>query len=183
MKLDTIMSNLRDNTNINTQDEFIEHTPSSNLTLTKFQPVTIEHVEKLLSNAGNKMCQFDPIPTNILKPISGSLSPLLRDIINTSLTSATFTSDLKQALFKPFLKKADLPLIFKNYRPVSSLSFVLIECVVCDQLTGYTARTGNVEPLQSAYQKKITQQKQQFSRLRQTYDNCLTRKKLHASSF
>ena len=170
-------------TTINTQDEFIEHTPLTNLTLTKFQPVTIEHVEKLLSNAANKMCQLDPIPNNIVKAISGSISPLLRDIINTSLPSATFTSDLKQALLKPLLKKADLPLIFKNYRPVSNLSFVskLIECVVCDQLTEYTARTGNAEPLQSAYQK-ITQQKQQFSRSRQTYYNCLTRKKLHLSA-
>ena len=117
-KVKTIMSDLRDNTNINTQDEFIEHTPSTNLTLTKFQPVTIEHVEKLPSNTAYKMCQLDPIPTNIVKAISGSISPLLRDIINTSLTSATFTSDLKQALLKPLLKKADLPLIFKNYRPV-----------------------------------------------------------------
>ena len=101
------------------------------------------------------MCQLDPIPTNIVKAISVSISPLLRDIINTCLTSATFTSDLKQALLKPLLKKADLPLIFKNYRPVSNLSFVskLTECVVCDQLTEYTARTGNVEPLQSAYRK------------------------------
>ena len=149
------MSNLRDNSNINTQDEFIEHTPLTNLTLTKFQPVTIEHVEKLLSNVANKMCQLDPIPTNIVKAISGSISPLLRDIINTSLTSATFTSDLKQALLKPLLKKADFQLIFKNYRPVSNLSFVskLIQHVVCDQLTKYTARTGNIEPLQSAYQK------------------------------
>ena len=83
----------------------------------------------------------------------GSISPLLKDIINTSLTSATFTSDLKQALLKPLLKKADLPLIFKNYRPVSNLSFVskLIECVGCDQLTEYTGKTGSIEPLQSAY--------------------------------
>ena len=103
------MSDLRDNTTINTQDEFIEHTPSTNLTLYKVSPVTIEHVEKLLSNAANKMCQFDPIPTNIVKAISGSISHLLRDIINTSLTLATFTSDLKQALLKPLLKKADLP--------------------------------------------------------------------------
>ena len=86
MKIDTIMSDLRDNTTINTQDEITEHTPLTNLTLMKFQTVTIEHVEKLLSNAANKMCQLDPIPTNIVKAISGSISPLLRDIINTSLT-------------------------------------------------------------------------------------------------
>ena len=57
----------------------------------------------------------------------------------------------------------------------------LIEHVVCDQLTEYTAKTGNIEPLQSAYKKKITQQKWQFSRLRQTYYNCLTGKKLHVT--
>ena len=128
--IDAIMSDLRDNTSINTQ-EFTENTPLTNLTLTKFHPVTIENVEKLLSNAANKMCQLYPIPINIVKAISGSISPLLRDIINTSLTSATFTSDLKQAILKPLLKKADLPLIFKNYIPVSNLSFVskLIEHV------------------------------------------------------
>ena len=118
MKIDTIMSNLRDITNINTQDEFIEHTPLTNLTLTKFQPVTTEHVEKFLANVANKMCQLNPIPTNIVKAILGSISPLLRDIIKTFITSATFISDLKQELLKPLLKKAYLPLIFKNYRPV-----------------------------------------------------------------
>ena len=124
-------------------------------TLTEFQPVTTDYVHKLLAKAANKMCQLDPIPTNTVKAISGSISPLLRDIINTSLSSATFVSDLKQALFKPFLKKADLPLIFKNYRPVLNLFFVLklIECVVCDQLTEYTAKTGNIEPLKSVYQQ------------------------------
>ena len=83
------------------------------------------------------MCQLDTVPTNIFKAISGSISPLHRDIINTSI----------------LLKKADLPLIFKNYRPVSVLSFVskLIECVVCDQLTEYTAKSANIEPLQSVY--------------------------------
>ena len=70
VKIDIVMSNLKDNTNINTQNGFIEHTPLTKLTLTKFQPVTIEHVEKLLANAANKMCPLDPIPTNIMKAIS-----------------------------------------------------------------------------------------------------------------
>ena len=155
MKIDTIMCNLMDNTNTNTHDEFIEHTPLTNLTLTKFQPVITDYVKKLLANAANKMCHLDLIPTNTMKAILGSISPLLRDIINTSLTLATFISDLKQALLKPLLKKADVPLIIKNYRPVSNLTFVskLIECVVCEQLTEYTATPGNTEPLQSAYWK------------------------------
>ena len=124
MKIDTIMSNLRHNNNTNTQDEFIEHTPLTNLTHTEFQPVTTDYVKKLLANAANKMCQLDPITTNIMKPLFGSISPVFKDIINTSLTSAAFISDLKQALLKPLLKKAALPPIFKNYRPVLNLSFV-----------------------------------------------------------
>ena len=145
------MNNLRDKTNTNTQDEFIEHSPFTNLTLTEFQPVATNCFEKLLAKAANKMCQLDPISTNIAKSVS--MSPLLRDIIKMSLSSATFISDLKQALLKPLLKKADLPLIFMSYRPVLNLSFVskLIEHIVCDQLTEYTAKTGNIEPLQSAY--------------------------------
>ena len=133
-------------------------------------------LQKLLPNAANKMCQLDPIPINIMEAISGSISPLLRNIINTSLTSATFTSDLKQALLKPLLKKADLPLIFKNHRQVSNLSFVSkhIEHVVCDQQTEYTARTGNTEPLQSAYWKNYWTETAVLN-LRQTYYNCLTR--------
>ena len=147
------MSNLRDNYNDNTQDDFIGHTPLTNLTLIEFQPVTTDYVEKLLAKAANKMCQLDPIPTNIINMRSGSILPLLRDIINTSLTSAAFISDLKQALLKPLLTKTDLSLTFKNYMPVLSLSFVskLFECAVCDQLTEYTAKTGNIEPLQSAF--------------------------------
>ena len=110
------MSNVRNNSNTNTKDDLIE--PMANLTLTEFQPVTTDYVAKLLAKAANKMCHLDPIPTNIIKAISGSILTLLRDIINMSLTAATFILDLKQTLLKPLLNKADLSLIFKNYRPV-----------------------------------------------------------------
>ena len=100
------MSDQRDNTTINTQDEFTEHTPSTNLTLTKFQPVTIEHVEKLLSNAANKMCQLDPIPTNIVKAISGSTSPLLKQ-------GSHFSGQTKFPDFS--LIPRDFPLIYKRF--------------------------------------------------------------------
>ena len=62
---------------------------------------------------------------------------------------------LKEALICPLLKKKlDLdPLQFKNYRPISNLSFIskLIECAVCDQLMDHAYKTGNLERLQSAY--------------------------------
>ena len=72
-----------------------------------------------------------------MKAVSGSILPLLRDIINTSLTSAILISDFKQAVLKPLLKKADLALIFKSYRSVSNLYLVskLTEHAVYDQLS------------------------------------------------
>ena len=107
-------------------------------------------------------------------------------ILSTSLTSATFISDLKQALLKPLLKKADLLLIFKYYRPVSNLSVVskLVECVVFDQVTEYTARNGNIGILNHCSQD-IKKKKNHLAEMvvRQIYFNCLTGKKLHVSFF
>ena len=54
---------------------------------------------------------------------------------------------------QPLLKKANLPLEDKNYRPVSNLSYLgkLIERAACDQLVEFATRTGNIEQNQSAY--------------------------------
>ena len=48
-----------------------------------------------------------------------------------------------------------MDLIFKNYRPVSNLSFIskLMERIIDSQLVQYATSTGNVESLQSAYTK------------------------------
>ena len=54
----------------------------------------------------------------------------------------------------PLLKKPNLDQQqFKNFRLVSNLSFIskLIERAVCDQLLEYTAMTGKLEGMQSAY--------------------------------
>ena len=54
----------------------------------------------------------------------------------------------------PLLKKSSLPLIFKNFRPVSNLSYLskLIEHVVCEQIMFFAEKSGNLEKYQSAYQ-------------------------------
>ena len=63
------------------------------------------------------------------------------------------TTNLKQAVLQPLLKKSNLELVLKNYRPVSNLSFIskMIKCVVCEQLGNHVSKTGNLEVLQSAY--------------------------------
>ena len=46
-------------------------------------------------------------------------------LLNLSLTSGIFPSIWKRAIIRPLLKKPGLDRIFKNYRPVSNLNFIL----------------------------------------------------------
>ena len=49
--------------------------------------------------------------------------------------------------------KPNLDLVFKNYCPVSNLSYLskIVEKVVCTQITSFAAQKKNTEDLQSAY--------------------------------
>ena len=69
------------------------------------------------------------------------------------MQTGVFPEDLKQALVKPLLKKANLNLVDKNYWPVSNLEFVvkIIERAVTDQLTHHIAKYNLMEPMQFAY--------------------------------
>ena len=62
-------------------------------------------------------------------------------------------ANMKSALVRPLLKKLGLPLIKKNYRPVSNLSYIfkVIEQAVYNQLTRYVETTSKLEECQSAY--------------------------------
>ena len=73
--------------------------------------------------------------------------------INLLTSIGEVSPNLKEALLKPLLMKIDLEPVFKNYCPVSNLSYFskLIERTVCDQITIYTESTNNLEKLQSAY--------------------------------
>ena len=56
---------------------------------------------------------------------------------------------------KPLLKKANLDLVDKNYRPVSNLQFIskLIERVAAEQLVDHVNRNSLMEVNQSAYRE------------------------------
>ena len=96
---------------------------------------------------------MDPAPTTLLKQYTEILVPSIQHIINASLSQGSFTYSLKTAILRPLLKKPNLDLVFKNYRPVSNLSYLskIVEKVVCTQITSFAAQTKNTEDLQSAY--------------------------------
>ena len=90
--------------------------------------------------APSKSCQLDPIPTDLLKEVTHDLSPILTDLINTSLKQGTFPMQLKKAFLQPLLKKATLDFMIKNnFRPISNLAFSgkLMEHIVADQIISH----------------------------------------------
>ena len=112
-----------------------------------FQPLLQEEVEKIINTSPSKSCDLDPIPTTLLKEI-------LTEIINKSLTSGIFPDRLKVALVRPLLKKANLDLIEKNYRPISNIEFFgkCIKRAELAQINRHITSHNLIEPHQSAYQ-------------------------------
>ena len=75
--------------------------------------------------------------------------------MNQSLQQGQFPSAYKLAAITPILKKPGLDATFKNYRPISNLTFLskVIERVVLKQMTSYLQENNLCDPLQSAYCK------------------------------
>ena len=119
-----------------------------------FQPLSQEEVENIINTFPSKSCDLDPIPTTLLKEILPSVITILTEIINKSLISGIFPERLKVALVKPLLKKANLDLIEKNYRPISNIQFIgkPIERAVMAQIIRHITSHNLIEPHQSAYQ-------------------------------
>ena len=94
-------------------------------------------------------CELSPQQV-IAKLFTGSITK----IVNISLSTGTFPSEMKAALVRPLIKKASLdPDCLNNYRPVSNLSFVskVIERSVALRLNSYMKVNGLEDPTQSAY--------------------------------
>jgi len=94
-------------------------------TFEQFAPVTAEEMERLIGNAPCKTCQLDPVPTWLVNEMCALISPFLPPLINKSLTSRCFPTQLRRAVVRPLLKKEGLDASqLKNYRHVSNLSFI-----------------------------------------------------------
>eukprot|EP00116_Pleurobrachia_bachei_P002647 sb/3462909/ len=114
----------------------------------EFQTLTNEEIVKLIRSMAHKHCDLDPIPTSMISNLLPELVEMISHIVNTSLTSGTFPSDLKVAQVRPSfkLKQGDKE-DFKNYRPVSNLSFI------SKVMIRYRNRFGIVGRVQSAYRR------------------------------
>ena len=119
-----------------------------------FKPTTVSEITTLVSKSSKASCSLDPIPTKLLCELLPVLAPIIVNLINASLSTGTFPSQLKSAIVLPLLKKPSLDSeVLKNYRPVSNLSFIskLIEKVVALRILEHMKDNNLLDQMQSAY--------------------------------
>ena len=130
-------------------------TPASTCSeFSEFSPLSEESVRRIAASCA-KSCALDPLPLSILTFCLDELLPVIRKIVNLSLQSGVFAEDWKNALVHPFLKKAGLKPINKNFRPVSNLQVTskITEKSVAIQLQDHMTANNLFPVLQSAYRQ------------------------------
>ena len=109
-----------------------------------FHPVTITQLHTIIKSSKPTSSPFDPIPTSLLLQCHDDIRPTLTHIINTSMLSGQFPTNMKTVNVKPLPKKCSLNISkFENYRHVSNLSFIskIFEKVVLQQLVDYLSHS------------------------------------------
>lgn len=133
----------------------INAAPFGGIILSDFEPTTIDELTEILNESKIKTSSNDPLPAFIIEENLQELLPKLCELVNLSLSCGSIDGE-KTAHLTPLIKNHSLDSsCFKNYRPISNLSFVskLIERVVLRRLNKHLSDNMLNEPLQSAYKK------------------------------
>ena len=127
---------------------------SPDINFPNFDLIDENCLRKIITKSKKTSCLLDPAPTKFILNFLDILIPILLLIINKSLQSGCVPDSFKKAVVRPLLKKSTLdPLICKNYRPVSNLSYLskLLERVVADQFVNHLNSNSILDKYQSAY--------------------------------
>ncbi|CAL9690879.1 unnamed protein product [Knipowitschia caucasica] len=127
---------------------------SRNHSLSSFSLLSTTDTAKLLSNMKLSTCHLDPTPSTLLKACIPSLTPLITNIINSSLTTGTVPPNLQIATIKPLLKKPNLDSEnLDNFRPISNLPLLskILERAVITQVQQYLHTFSLFEIFQSGF--------------------------------
>ena len=100
-----------------------------------FKTLTQDQVSLIIGKAAMKSCPSDPAPTSVVLQVLDVLLPVITCMINMSFESGLFAEEWRQAPVLPTLKKCDLDIAYKTFRPVSNLPYVskLSERAAADQ--------------------------------------------------
>lgn len=136
------------------EDQIADQGPRPPVIFDTFSIVTDDDIRKIIAKSSDATCALDPLPTTFIKRHVDILLPVITKIVNASLQSGIFPTQLKQARVKPLLKKTSLdPEVLKHYRPVSNIPYLskLIEKVVVSQIMEHMVSGNLHESFQSAY--------------------------------
>ena len=91
---------------------------------------------QIVRESSNASFRLDPVPTRLVKSCLDVLAPSITEMVNVSLLSGRIPENWKTAVVIPLLKKPGLDLVYKNFRPVSNLSFIskVVEKAALQQL-------------------------------------------------
>ena len=107
----------------------------------------------MIVKSARKTCDLDPVPISPLYERRDVLLPYITHVIKKYFVSGIVPTDLKNAIVRPLLKKPFLdPNFFRNYRPVSNLTFLpkFTEKIVFSQLLDHLNTNNQLDPHQLA---------------------------------
>ena len=146
---------LAEKVNINTNKNYDVYLQKRTLTTFSFNLVNQDDITKLISTLATKNSSgHDGISLKLLKFISPVLIKPLTLIINQSLITGIFPTNLKIAKVLPYFKKIDI-MLMDNYRPISLLKSTskVFEKVVFTQLYDYFQKNSLFYPNQYGFRK------------------------------
>ena len=128
--------------------------PTCAILFDRFTMITSEELIKIVSVMNKTTCSSDPFPSKLLISHLPTIIDTIIHIINLCLSTSVFPASFKSAVVLPLIKKPGLDTqVFKNYRPVSNLSFLskLIEKVISSRILKHIADNELIDKFQSAY--------------------------------
>ena len=124
--------------------------------LSRLQDVDEDELLKAIQRLPNKQCASDPIPTWLLKEISGMILPFVKSMVNQSFSEGIVPKSWKSAQVTPLLKKPSLDHnVASSYRPISNLPVLskLSERLVLSRVMSYLNNSNLLPTHQSAYRR------------------------------
>ena len=92
--------------------------------LLNFKPLTEHQVLNVINQMHYTTCEMDPCNTKFLMKFKDTLIGTITKIINVSLTTGKYLDEWKVAVVRPLIKGPNLDMEYKNYCPISNLSFM-----------------------------------------------------------
>ena len=120
--------------------------------------LTEEQVLTLIQHMHYTTCTLDPCNTKFLMKFKDTLIGTITKIINISLTTGQFLDEWKIAVVRPLIKRLNLDTDYKNYHPISNLSFMskLNEKAAQTQLMAHFIEQNYLSKHQNAYRKNFS---------------------------